>query len=46
MTNSDDYTNENKTEHNWKSPYIPNYPCRILIVVGSESEKQIHYWML
>ena len=39
MINFDDYTNENKTEHNLKFPYIPDHPFRILIVGGSESEK-------
>ena len=39
MINSDDYTNENKTEYNSKWPYIPNHPCRILIVGGSASGK-------
>ena len=31
MTNFDDYTNENITEHNSKWPYIPDHPHRILI---------------
>ena len=26
MINFDDYVNENKTEHNLKWPYIPDYP--------------------
>ena len=26
MINVDDYTNENKTEHNLKWPYIPDHP--------------------
>ena len=37
MINFDDYTNENKTEHNSKWPYTPNHPYRILIVGGSGS---------
>ena len=37
MINFDDYTNENKIEHNW--PYIPDHPYRILIVGGSGSGK-------
>ena len=37
MINFDDYTNENKIEHNLKWPYIPDYPYRILIVGGSGS---------
>ena len=39
MINFDDYTNENKTEHNSKWPYIPNHPYRILIIEGSGSGK-------
>ena len=39
MINFDDYTNENKTEHNSKWPYIPDHPYRILIVAGSGSGK-------
>ena len=39
MINFDNYTNENKIEHNLKSPYIPNHPYRILIVGGSGSGK-------
>ena len=39
MINFDNYTNENKTEHNSKWPHIPNYPYRILIVGGSGSQK-------
>ena len=39
MINFDDYINENKTEHNKNWPYIPNHPCRILIVAGSWSGK-------
>ena len=31
MINFDDYTNENKTEHNKNWPYIPDHPYRILI---------------
>ena len=33
------YTNENKIEYNSKWPYIPDHPCRILIIGGSESGK-------
>ena len=32
MINFDDYTNENKTQHNSKWPYIPDHPYRILII--------------
>ena len=39
MINFDEFTNENKTEHNSKWPYIPDHPYRILIVGGSRSEK-------
>ena len=37
MINFDEYTNENKIEHNLKWPYIPDHPYRILIVGGSRS---------
>ena len=43
MINLDDYTNENKTKHNPKWPYIPGHACRILIVGGSGSGKKMHY---
>ena len=39
MINFDDYTNENKIEHNSKWPYILDHPYRILIVGGSGSGK-------
>ena len=39
MINFDDYTNENIIEHNTKWPYIPDHPCRILIIGGSGSGK-------
>ena len=32
MINLDDYTNENKTEHNSKWPHIPDHPYRLLII--------------
>ena len=38
MINLDNILNNNK-EHNEKWPYIPDHPCRILIIVGSGSEK-------
>ena len=38
MINFDNYTNENKTEHNLNWPYIPDHPYRILIA-GSGSGK-------
>ena len=39
MINFDDYENENKTHHNQKWPYIPDYSYRILIVGSSGSGK-------
>ena len=39
MINFDDYTNESKTDHNSKWPYISYHPCRILIVGGLGSGK-------
>ena len=39
MINFDEYVNENKTVHNKNWPYIPDHPCRILIIVGSGSGK-------
>ena len=39
MINFDNYTDENKIEHNSKPPYIPDHPYRIFIVGGSGSEK-------
>ena len=39
MINSDNYGNENKTEHNLRWPYIPDHPYRILIIGGSGSGK-------
>ena len=35
MINFDNYSNENKTQHNKNWPYIPNHPYRILIIEGS-----------
>ena len=37
MINFDEYTNENKIEHNSKWPYIPDHPYRILVIGGSGS---------
>ena len=31
MINFDDYTNENKTEHNSKWPYIPDHHTEYLL---------------
>ena len=39
MIKFDDHTNENKTEHNLKWPYIADHPYRILIIGGSWSGK-------
>ena len=39
MINFDDYTNENKVEHNLKWPYILDHLYRILIMGGSGSGK-------
>ena len=39
MINFDEYTNENKINHNPNWPYIPDHPYRILIVGGSGSGK-------
>ena len=39
MINFDDYVNENKTKHNPKWLYIPDYPYRVLLVGGSGSGK-------
>ena len=39
MINFDNYSNENKTEHNLKWPRIPDHPYRILIIGGSGSGK-------
>ena len=39
----DENTNENKIEHNSKWPYIPDHPYRILIISGSDQQKQMRY---
>ena len=39
MINFDEYTNENKKEHNLNGPYIPDHPYRILIIGGSGTGK-------
>ena len=39
MINFDEYTNENKVNHNPNWPYIPDHPYRILIIEGSGSGK-------
>ena len=40
MINFYDYTNENKINHNPNWSYIPDHPCRILIIGGSGSGKR------
>ena len=42
MINLDSITNENNKKHNEKWAYIPDHPCRILIVGGSGTEKTKH----
>ena len=37
MINFNDYTNENKLNHNLDWPYIPYHPYRILIIGDSGS---------
>ena len=39
MINFDEYTNENRVNHNPNWPYIPDHPYRILIIGGSGSGK-------
>ena len=39
MITLDSITNENNKKHNKKWPYIPDHPCRILIIGGSGSGK-------
>ena len=39
MINFNDYTNENKTEHNSKWPYIPDHTYKLLIIGGYGSGK-------
>ena len=39
MINFDDFANENKTQHNQKSSYIPDHPYRIVTIGSSGSEK-------
>ena len=39
MINFDEYTNENRINHNPNWLYIPNHPYRILIIGGSGSGK-------
>ena len=35
MINFDDVKNEDRTKHNPKWPWIPNYPYKIIIIGGS-----------
>ena len=39
MINFDEYTNENKKEHNLNWPYIPDHPYRILVIGDSGTGK-------
>ena len=39
MINLDSITNENNKKRNEKWSYIPDHPCRILIIGSSESGK-------
>ena len=39
MINFDEYTNENKINHNPNWRYIPDHPYRILMIGGSGSGK-------
>ena len=39
MINFDSIINENNKKYNEKWPYIPDHPCRILIIGGSGSGK-------
>ena len=39
MINFDEYTNENKIEHNLKWRHIPDHPYRVFIIGGSGSRK-------
>ena len=39
MINFNNYTNENKTEHDLNWPYVPDHPYRILIIGGAGSGK-------
>ena len=43
MINFDDYTNENKTEHNKKWPYISDHPQRILKKEDLDKEEHMPY---
>ena len=42
MINFDDYTSENKIDHNSKWPYIPDHPYRILIIIGGSGSGKIN----
>ena len=39
MINSDNYTNENKTQHNSNWPHILDHPYRMIIIRDSGSGK-------
>ena len=38
MINFDDYTNENKTEHNSKWLYIPDHPYSLLNLINNQPD--------
>ena len=40
MFNLDDIANQNNEDHNEKWPYIPDHPCRMLIIGGCGSGKK------
>ena len=39
MINLDSITNENNKEHTEKWPFVPDHPCKTLIIGGSGSGK-------
>ena len=39
MINFDNSVNESKTKHDKNCPFIPDHPCRILMIGGSGSGK-------
>ena len=43
MINFDEYTKENKKEHNLNWPHIPDHSYRILIIGDSGTGKKMHY---
>ena len=43
MFNLDSIITENNKKHKEKLPYIPDHPCKIIIIGGSGSGKKTHY---